>query len=155
MRRGGDAWVNGKLNSVCASDSNYAGRWKSSRTRTAANSGTLRKRLSNGLGSNSKPLAASRGCSGSKSSPGGPGMGQRKTNVSVRMRIGDRARLQAHANRERRTLGNLSEILLTWALEQLEEAGSTRKLMGRSTPIPRRANGRYRRLSVEEQRERR
>lgn len=81
-------------------------------------------------------------------------MGQRKTIVSVRVRIEDRASLQAHANRERRTLGNLSEILLTWALEKLEEVGSTRRLMGRKIPIPRRANGHYRRLSVEEQRER-
>jgi hypothetical protein len=82
-------------------------------------------------------------------------MGLLKTNMSIRIKTEDRANLQAHANRERRTLCNLSEILLTWALEKLERAGSTEKLMGRRASIPRTANGNYRRLSIEEQKERR
>lgn len=80
-------------------------------------------------------------------------MGQRKIGMSIRMKIEDRASLQAHANRERRTLGNLSEILLTWALEKLAKAGSTEKLIGRRLPIPRTANGNYRRVPIEGQRE--
>jgi hypothetical protein len=82
-------------------------------------------------------------------------MGQRKSSVTVRMKIEVRASLQIHANSERRTLCNLSEILLTWALEKLESAGSTERLMGRRIAIPRNANGNYRRLSIEELKERR
>ena len=82
-------------------------------------------------------------------------MGQRKIGMSFRLKIEDRASLQAHANRERRTLSNLSEILLTWALEGLERAGSTEKLIGLRHPIPRRASGNYRRLPFREQNERR
>ncbi len=81
-------------------------------------------------------------------------MGQRKIGMSIRIKIEDRASLQAHANRERRTLSNLSEILLTWALEKLKRAGSTGKLIGHRLPIPRNANGNYRRLSIEELHER-
>ena len=153
-RPGGDTWVSGKHNLACGSDRNYAGRWKSSLTRTGANSGTLRKHSLSGHGSNSKPLAASRNCSGSASRQRGLQLGQRKINVSVRMMVEDRASLQAYANRERRTLGNLSEILLTWALEKLKRAGGTEKLIARRLPIPRNANGNYRRLSIEEQRQR-
>jgi hypothetical protein len=78
-------------------------------------------------------------------------MSRSKTQVSFRMRIEDRASLQAHADRERRTLGNLCENLLTWALRKLEKAGSSEKLLGRRVPIPRNANGNYRRLSIEDQ----
>jgi hypothetical protein len=81
-------------------------------------------------------------------------MSQLKTSVSIRIQTEDRASLQVHADRERRTLCNLSEILLTWALEKLEKAGSTEKLIGRRFSIPRTANGNYRRLSIETQRER-
>ena len=77
-------------------------------------------------------------------------MDQRKIGMSIRMKIEDRTSLQAHANRERRTLSNLSEILLTWALEALERAGSVEKLIGRRVPIPRTANGNYRRLPIRE-----
>lgn len=80
-------------------------------------------------------------------------MGQQKIGMSVRMKAEDRASLQAFANRERRTLGNISEILLTWALEKLKRAGGTEKLIRRRLPIPRRANGNYRRVSIEGQRE--
>jgi hypothetical protein len=82
-------------------------------------------------------------------------MGQRKSSVTVRVKIEDRMSLQSHANNERRTLGNLSEILLTWALEKLERAGSTERLVGRRIAIPRDPNGNYRRLSIEEQEQRR
>jgi hypothetical protein len=57
-------------------------------------------------------------------------MSRSKTQVSIRMRIEDRASLQAHADRERRTLGNLCENLLTWALRKLEKAGSSVKFLG-------------------------
>jgi hypothetical protein len=82
-------------------------------------------------------------------------MGQWKTSVTIRVKIEARTSLQSHANSERRTLCNLSEILLTWALEQLERAGSTERLMGRRIAVPRAANGNYRRLSIEELKERR
>lgn len=81
-------------------------------------------------------------------------MGRLKTNVSFRMRIEDRASLQVQADREHRTLSNLCENLLTWALEKLDRAGSSEKLMGHRIPVPRNANGNYRRLSIEEQRAR-
>jgi hypothetical protein len=58
-------------------------------------------------------------------------MSRSKTQVSIRMRIEDRASLQAHADRERRTLGNFCENLLTWALRKLEKAGSSEKLLER------------------------
>jgi hypothetical protein len=60
--------------------------------------------------------------------------------------------MEEFAARERRTLGNLGEILVSWAVEQLREAGSTEKLFSRKIPVPRKPDGNYRRLSAEEQR---
>jgi len=62
--------------------------------------------------------------------------------------------MEEFAARERRTLGNLGEILMSWAVEQLREAGSTEKLFNQKLPVPRKPDGNYRRLSVEEQRTR-
>jgi len=42
-----------------------------------------------------------------------------------------------HAKRESRTLGNVRETLIEWALLQLRKAGSTEKLLLRPVPVPR------------------
>jgi hypothetical protein len=60
-----------------------------------------------------------------------------KEGVNVRIRVEDRATLQAYADREGRTLGNVCEVLLTWALGKLEKAGSVHKLLQREVPISR------------------
>ncbi len=65
-------------------------------------------------------------------------MGVWKTSVTVRIKVEERAALQAHADREQRTLSNLAELLLAWALEGLDRVGSTEKLLGRKVSIPRR-----------------
>jgi hypothetical protein len=40
-----------------------------------------------------------------------------------------RAELAAFAAREKRTLGNLGELILEWGFEQLQIAGSTDRLL--------------------------
>lgn len=69
-------------------------------------------------------------------------MGVWKTSVSLRIKVEERAALQAHADREQRTLSNLSEVLLTWALGRLDKVGSTEKLLGRKVSIPRKPRDR-------------
>ncbi len=81
-------------------------------------------------------------------------MGEWKAQLSLRVRQDLRREMEELAARERRTLGNLGEILVGWAVEQLREAGSTEKLFNRKVPAPRKPDGNYRRLSVEEQRTR-
>ena len=55
-------------------------------------------------------------------------MGEWKAQLSLRVRQDLRREMEELAARERRTLGNLGEILVSWAVEQLREAGSTEKL---------------------------
>jgi hypothetical protein len=55
-------------------------------------------------------------------------MGEWKAQVSIRVRQALRAELEEFAALERRKLGNISEVLLEWAFEQLKVAGSTRRL---------------------------
>jgi len=81
-------------------------------------------------------------------------MGEWKAQLSLRVRQDLRREMEELAARERRTLGNLGEILVSWAVEQLRVAGSTEKLFSRKVPTPRKPDGNYRRLSVEEQRTR-
>ncbi len=50
-------------------------------------------------------------------------MGEWKAPLSLRVRNELRRELEAAAKRERRTLGNLGEILIEWATERLREAG--------------------------------
>lgn len=56
-------------------------------------------------------------------------MGEWKAQVSFRVRQALRAELEAFAVRERRTLGNLGELILEWGFEQLKAAGSTQRLL--------------------------
>lgn len=55
-------------------------------------------------------------------------MGQWKVTLTMRLRPELKDGLADVANREHRTLGNLGEILMEWAFEQLRIAGSTERL---------------------------
>jgi len=56
-------------------------------------------------------------------------MGEWKAQLSLRIRQDLRRDLEAWAERERRKLGNLTEILLERAFEQLQAAGSSDLLL--------------------------
>jgi hypothetical protein len=56
-------------------------------------------------------------------------MGEWKAQISVRIRQDLRLEIEAFAARERRTLGNLGEVLIEWAFEQLKVAGSIERLL--------------------------
>jgi len=79
-------------------------------------------------------------------------MGEWKVQLSLRVKQSLRLEMEEIAARERRTLGNLGEILVEWAVEQLRKAGSATKLFNESKPVPRNPDGNYKRLSPEEQR---
>ncbi len=70
-------------------------------------------------------------------------MGEWKAPLSLRIRNELRCELETIAKRERRTLGNLGEILIEWATERLREAGGTEKLLQRPVPVPRNPDGNY------------
>jgi hypothetical protein len=48
-----------------------------------------------------------------------------------------------YAKRESRTLGNVGETLIEWALFQLRKVGSTEKLLWSPVPVPRNPDGSY------------
>ena len=75
-------------------------------------------------------------------------MGIWKAQLSLRVPQETRRELEEFAAKERRTLGNLGEILLEWAFEQLKAAGSTERLFHHEVPIPRNPRGNYRRASA-------
>jgi hypothetical protein len=56
-------------------------------------------------------------------------MGQWKAPLSLRVREALRVELEQFAARERRTLGNLGELIVEWAFEQLKVVGSTERLL--------------------------
>ena len=56
-------------------------------------------------------------------------MGQWKAPLSLRVRQELRAGLEEFAARDKRTLGNLGEVLLEWSFEQLQIVGSTERLL--------------------------
>lgn len=56
-------------------------------------------------------------------------MGEWKAPLSLRIRRDLRAELEQFAARERRTLGNVGELILEWGFEQLKLAGSTEQLL--------------------------
>ena len=56
-------------------------------------------------------------------------MGEWKAQISLRVRQALRAELEEFAARERRKLGNITELILEWAFEQLKVAGSTERLL--------------------------
>ncbi len=70
-------------------------------------------------------------------------MGEWKAPLSLRVRNELRCELEVIAKRERRTLGNLGEILIEWATERLREAGGTEELLQRLVPVPRNPDGNY------------
>ena len=56
-------------------------------------------------------------------------MGQWKAPLSLRVREALRAELEQYAAREKRTLGNIGELIVEWGFEQLKIAGSTERLL--------------------------
>ena len=56
-------------------------------------------------------------------------MGEWKAQISLRVRQALRSELEQFAVRERRKLGNITELILEWAFEQLKAAGSTERLL--------------------------
>jgi hypothetical protein len=56
-------------------------------------------------------------------------MGGWKEPISLRVRRALREELETIAVRERRTLGNLGELVLEWAYAQLKRAGTTERLL--------------------------
>ncbi len=56
-------------------------------------------------------------------------MGEWKAQISLRVQQDLRRELEAFAEKERRKLGNLAELMLEWAFEQLKTAGSVDRLL--------------------------
>jgi hypothetical protein len=56
-------------------------------------------------------------------------MGEWKAPLSLRVRQQLRTGLEEAAARDRRTLGNLGEVLLEWSFQQLQVVGSTERLL--------------------------
>jgi hypothetical protein len=56
-------------------------------------------------------------------------MGEWKAQLSLRVRQDLRRELEEFADKERRKLGNVGEVLLEWAWEQLQVAGSIDRLL--------------------------
>jgi len=63
-------------------------------------------------------------------------MGEWKVQLSVRITPALRAELEKLAARERRTLGNLGQLIVGWAYEQLKEAGSMERLLQSRIRLP-------------------
>jgi DNA-binding XRE family transcriptional regulator len=74
-------------------------------------------------------------------------MGEWKTSLSLRIKIDTKTELEKYAKKEMRTLGNIGEVLIEWALVQLQKAGGTEKLLRRTVPVPRNPDGNYNRTS--------
>ncbi|PYX69046.1 MAG: hypothetical protein DMG78_23175, partial [Acidobacteria bacterium] len=56
-------------------------------------------------------------------------MGEWKAQISLRVRQDLRREMEEFAAKERRKLGNLAELMLEWAFEQLKTAGSVDRLL--------------------------
>ena len=56
-------------------------------------------------------------------------MGEWKAPLSLRVRRDLRTALEEVAARDKRSLGNLGEVLLEWSFQQLQLAGSTERLL--------------------------
>lgn len=70
-------------------------------------------------------------------------MGEWKTSLSLRIKLETKTELEKYAKREMRTLGNIGEVLIEWALVQLQKAGGTEKLLRRPVSVPRNPDGNY------------
>jgi hypothetical protein len=57
--------------------------------------------------------------------------------------------LEEFAAKEHRSLGNLCFVLLTWATEQLQKAGTIERLLGKRVPIPKQGLQRNKRWNPE------
>jgi hypothetical protein len=62
-------------------------------------------------------------------------MGEWKAQLSLRVRQALRAELEEFAAREKRKLGNLGELILEWAFEQLKAVGSSERLLKYKIPL--------------------
>lgn len=67
-------------------------------------------------------------------------MGEWKAPLSLRISRDLRAELEQLAARERRTLGNVGELLLEWGVEQLKTAGSMERLLKSKASLPGRSS---------------
>jgi len=56
-------------------------------------------------------------------------MGEWKAQMSLRVRQELRREMEEFAYKDRRRLGNLGELLMEWAFEQLKAAGSIDRLL--------------------------
>jgi len=56
-------------------------------------------------------------------------MGEWKAQISLRVRQDLRREMEEFADKERRKLGNVGEVLLEWAWAQLQAAGSIDRLL--------------------------
>ncbi len=56
-------------------------------------------------------------------------MGEWKAQLSLRVRQALRLEMEEFAAREKRKLGNVSEVILEWGFEQLKAAGSIDRLL--------------------------
>ncbi len=56
-------------------------------------------------------------------------MGEWKAQISIRVRQDLRREMEEFAAKERRKLGQLGELLIEWAFEQLKVAKSTNRLL--------------------------
>lgn len=65
-------------------------------------------------------------------------MGEWKASVTIRIRPSLRSELIEFAKNEHRSLGNLGAILLEWAFERAQAAGSIDRLLKKKTRPPRR-----------------
>ena len=63
-------------------------------------------------------------------------MGEWKVSSNARITVETRAVLEEFAVKEHRSLGNLCFVLLTWATEQLQKAGTVERLLRKRVPIP-------------------
>jgi len=63
-------------------------------------------------------------------------MGEWKAPISLRVRRDLRAELEEFAALEKRTLGNIGELILEWGFEQLKRAGSTERLLKSKVSSP-------------------
>jgi hypothetical protein len=56
-------------------------------------------------------------------------MGEWKAPLSLRVRQELRRQMEEFAARERRTLGNVGEVLVEWSFERVKEAGTIERLL--------------------------
>ncbi len=63
-------------------------------------------------------------------------MGIWKVGTNAKITVETRSVLEEFAAKEHRSLGNLCFVLLTWATEQLQKAGTVERLLRKKVAIP-------------------